>query len=51
MDLIEQRAADQAVVAIDVADADAEEQPRAKIVHVADPDAMRADRAAPACSR
>src|ERR1039457_2823210 len=40
VDLFEQIAADQPVIAIDVADADAEQQARAKIVNISDPDAM-----------
>src|SRR4051812_30741167 len=41
VNLVEQFAADEAVVAIDVADANPEEKARAEVVDVADPDAMR----------
>ena len=39
--LIQQRAPDQPVIAIDIADADAEQQPRAEVVRLADPDPVR----------
>src|SRR5262245_37842289 len=41
LNAVQQRAANEAIVAIDVANADAEKQPRAEVVYVTDPDPMR----------
>src|ERR1019366_6896546 len=41
MDPLQERAPDQTIIAIDIADADAEQQPRAEVVGLADPDAVR----------
>src|ERR1035437_8358012 len=38
MDALQERAPDQAVIAIDIADADAEQQPRAEVVRLVDSD-------------